>query len=409
MKLIQNISRIFIGILFVFSGFVKAVDPLGGTYKFTDYFLAFHLDWLIPSATVFGVLLAALEFAIGFALLNNVLTKLVSTIMFFFMVFFTILTFALAIYNPVSDCGCFGDALILTNWQTFIKNLIIMIPGTIVFLRRKKFTSRFPKIPQLFIVVVGLILSLYVSKHAYNHLPQIDFRPYKIGTNIKLSMKENLDGAPQPKFNTSIIYEKDGKQKNFDVNNLPDSTWKWVNTINIQSNEGYQPPIHNFSLTNELKHEVTQNLLDDDRYTLMLVSYDLSNIDKDVINKIKVLNDISSSYNYQFFIATSSTPKDIYVFEKQNSLYTKFYTADPITLKTIIRSNPGLVLIKDGLILNKWHFNDFPDAEHLSEYALYKSFLDNQHFSIWMDISGSILLVILICALFEIIILKANS
>lgn len=406
MTLLRNISRYIIGFVFIFSGFVKAIDPLGSTYKFVDYFFAFNLDWLEPSALFFSVLLSAIEFAIGFTLLSNALTRISSIVMYSFMSFFTILTFVLAINNPVSDCGCFGDAIKLTNWQTFYKNLIFMVPATVVFWQRKKFEPRFGRNAQILIIILGLLSSFYTSHFGYKHLPFIDFRAYSIGTNIQLSMTEHWDGAPQPVFDTEIIYEKEGVRKTFSTTALPDSSWTWIETLSKQVDKGYEAPIYNFNITNDDKHDITDQILNYNGFTLMLVAYDLDKIPSKTISKLKMLSDISQANGYQFFILTATNPDDVQKFKQEQSFSSIFYFADPITLKTIIRSNPGLVLLHQSTILNKWHYNDFPQEDELNEFELFQSSSNKHADNINMMLFGSMVFWILIIVFIEIIGLK---
>jgi len=408
MKFIQNISRLLIGLLFIFSGFVKAIDPLGSTYKFTDYFVAFNIEWLSPAALFLAVVLSSIEFVIGFAILNNVYTRISSVLMFIFMSFFTLLTFYLALANPVTDCGCFGDAIKLTNWQTFYKNLVFMIPAGIVFWKRKHFSSRFNRPAQLIIAIVGILISLYISKQSYNHLPAIDFRPYKIGTDINLAMNDNLQGAPQPQFETKIVYEKNGEKKTFTTDNLPDSTWQWVETISNQTDKGYEPPIHNFLLTNNMKQDVTEMVLNDDGFTLMIVAYDIEKLPEASYDMLHEISDVGGANGFNVFIATASNPEDVDQFKREQSLLTKTYYADPITLKTIVRSNPGIVLLKSGMILNKWHYNDFPQANKMSEYHLYKASLQEKHSKTMMLIGFFIGIWLLLSTIFEIVGFKSR-
>lgn len=408
MGLVRNISRLLIGVMFIFSGFVKAVDPLGSTYKFTDYFIAFGMEWLVPASLFFAVLLSALEFVIGFALLNNSMVRISGIFAFAFMSFFTGLTFVLAISNPVSDCGCFGDAIKLTNWQTFYKNLIFLVPTTIVFWQRKKFQPRFERVGQSVILIFGTLAILFISKYSYQHLPLIDFRPYNIGTNIKLAKNEGWIGAPQPVFDTKIVYEKDGHKQSFTTDNLPDSTWTWIETINEQKSEGYQPSVQNFNITDEHKQDVTDLILSEEYFSLMLVAYDLEKVPKETISKLQKINDIGKSNGYNVFIVTASNPDQVKEFEVKNSMLATFYFADPITLKTIVRSNPGLVLLHDGLILNKWHYNDFPVEDQMSEFELYNSHQKAKSSIIRWMLLGFITFWILIVSLFEIFAFKSR-
>ena len=408
MKFIRNISRLLIGILFIFSGFVKVIDPLGSTFKFTDYFVAFNMDWLSPAALFFAVLLSVVEFSIGFALVNNVFTRISSVVMFVFMSFFTLLTFYVALSNPVTDCGCFGDAIKLSNWQTFFKNVVFMVPATIIFWKRKQYVSRFNPGAQLVIIIIGILISLYISKHSYNHLPAIDFRPYKAGTDIELAMNNNLQGAPQPQFETKIVYEKNGKKETFTTDNLPDSTWQWVETISNQIEKGYEPPIQNFYLTDHTKQDVTDIVLNDQSFTLMVVAYDIDKMSEATYDVLHRISDIGEANGLSVFLVTASNPEDVNKFKQDQSLMITTYFADPITLKTIVRSNPGIVLMKSGVILKKWHYNDFPGPDKMNEYNLYKESLETKNKDAMMLVGFFILIWLLLSALFEIVGFKSR-
>lgn len=408
MKPLRNISRLIIGIIFIFSGLAKAIDPLGSTYKFIDYFEAFGMEWMVPAALFFAVLLSSLEFLIGFALLNNAMPRIISVLAFIFMLFFTGLTLVLAVTNPVTDCGCFGDAIKLTNWQTFYKNLFFLIPTVIIFLHRKKFEPRYELVGQSVILIVGTLSILFISKQSYNHLPLIDFRAYTIGTDINLAKNDGWIGAPQPEFDTKIIYEKNGEQQSFTTDNLPDSTWSWVETINEQKSGGYLAPIQNFSITDQNKQDVTNLILNEDYFSLMFVAYDLENVPKEAIEKMQMINDVAISEGFNVFIVTASNIDQVKEFERTNSLMATFYFADPITLKTIVRSNPGLLLLHHGQILNKWHYNDFPKENQLNEYQLFKSHLDTKSSVTSWFLICFIIFWIFIVSLFEIFALKSR-
>ena len=208
-NIISFISRLILGIVLIFSGFVKGVDPLGSTYKFTDYFNAFNIGFLEPFALVLAIILAAAEFSIGVSLLFRFRYRIGVWAVLVFMSFFTIITFILAITNPVSDCGCFGDAIIMTNWQTFFKNLILIPFVLHIFWFRASRKDVFtPPFSWLALMLFTLVF-LGIEFHAYRHLPMLDFRPYSVGTYIpeKMSMPE---GAPQDEFKTFLYYEKEG-------------------------------------------------------------------------------------------------------------------------------------------------------------------------------------------------------
>ncbi|MDA3780098.1 MAG: DoxX family protein, partial [Bacteroidales bacterium] len=367
MKTINTYSKIILGLVFIFSGFVKGIDPLGTTYKFVDYFMAFGFDFMETLSLPLAFLLNAAEFLIGISLLFSVKIKYSAWAVFIFMVFFTILTFFLAIFNPVSDCGCFGDAIIFTNWQTFYKNIFLMIFVVIVFVNRNKYQTTKPQYMQWGILSGGLLIILVISIYCYNHLPIIDFRPYSINTNISEKMLIP-DNAPQPEYKTTLEYKKNNKIKEFSLNNLPDSTWEWVSTQNKLVKEGYVPPIHDFTISTLDGNDITDIVLNENKFTFILVAYDLKNCNIDNINSINSLSkycDVKTNCN--FICLTSSLDNEIEKFKNNYNSSFSFYNSDEITLKTIIRSNPGIILIKNGIILEKWHHNDIPEINSINK------------------------------------------
>lgn len=368
MKVIKLISRIFVGLVFIFSGFVKAIDPLGTNYKFVDYFTAFGMTWLAPTAFTLAILMNTAEFVIGLSFFFNVKIKLTSWFAMIFMVFFTILTFILAIDNPVHDCGCFGDALILTNWQTFYKNLIIIVPTIIVFYNRKKFDTVLSKMGEWMLTGVFVILVVGLSMYCYMHLPLMNFRPYKIGVHIPDKMIYP-DGAPKDEYKSVLTYKKGNITKEYtleETSNL-DSTWEWVSTDNKLIKKGYVPPIHDFSIQNKEAVDITDSILNYDSFTFLLAVYDVNIASTSDSKRINELADYCTKNNYKFLCLTSSGDTDIKNWvAKVNAKY-EFCTTDAITLKTMIRANPGLVLLKHGTILGKWNHRDIPTVDELKK------------------------------------------
>ncbi|MFA5532990.1 MAG: BT_3928 family protein [Mariniphaga sp.] len=228
MNVIKHAARIIVGLTFIFSGFVKGIDPWGSAYKFSDYFLALHLDWLLWASFPLGVILAFTEFAIGTAFLLNTCMRLFSWLALLFMAFFTVITFWIAIENPVTDCGCFGDALIISNWETFYKNLILIALTLIVFIYR----NRIQGVPEkkTGFILSGVFLTVYAGFviYSYNHLPVFDFRPYKVGVNIPEAM-EIPEDAPADEYENIFYYrnKKSGEIKQFTEENYP-----WQDTLN---------------------------------------------------------------------------------------------------------------------------------------------------------------------------------
>ena len=365
MKKIQNISRIVVALVFLFSGFVKGIDPLGSTYKFSDYFTAFGFDFMQPLAFPLAIILSTLEFVLGAALLFNSRIKQASLLVLIFMFFFTPLTLYLALENPVQDCGCFGDAIIMTNWETFWKNIIISALAIIVVVRRNKFQPSFNIKKQWLSIGLSAAIMLSLSFYCYTHLPIIDFRPYNVGAHIPTKMKIPGD-APQPEFKTILKYKKNGEVKEFTMDNLPDSTWEWVETKNIKVKEGYVPPIHDFSITTRKGTDITDLVLQEKKFVFLLIAYDLKKANRSEIDHINHLaNYCKERDNCSFICLTSSLDHQIEKFKRETQARYPFYTTDEITLKTIVRANPGLILLKQGTILGKWHYNTLPEVNEV--------------------------------------------
>jgi len=371
MKIIAIAARIFVGAVFIYSGFVKGIDPWGSTYKFIDYFTAFNMMWMQPAAFTLAILQNAVELVIGVALVLGLRMKETAWGVLLFMSFYTPLTLILALTNPVSDCGCFGDALILTNWETFYKNLIIMVPTLVVFFYRKKYIPAYSFVGEWIWVGMISIASVAISIHCYQHLPWIDFRPYRIGADIPMGMTVP-EGKPVDEYKTTLLYEKDGIIKEFDMSDYPwdDSTWVHKDTKNVLVKKGYTPPIHDFSITTSEGVEITDEVLSGEGYTFLLVAHRLSKSDRQALRKASNIAGFCRENGYQFYGLTASPQSEIEHLKSELGLQYDFCFTDEITLKTIIRANPGLVLLQKGTVIGKWHFNDMPDADALKTSLL---------------------------------------
>ncbi len=373
-KILKHLARILFGLVFIFSGFVKGIDPWGSAYKFTDYFHAMGLDAIVWAAFPLGVLLSFAEFAIGVAFLFNWRMKIFSWLGLLFMLFFTPLTLWIALKNPVTDCGCFGDALVISNWETFYKNLVFIVLAIVVFVNRSWFDNQVKtKIP-LVLSLVTFIAYFVIVYHSYNHLPIFDFRPYKVGVNIPDAMTIP-EGAPQDEYENIFYYKnkKTGEVEKFDEENYP-----WQDTVNwefqdMESNliqEGYEPPIHDFRIETPDGENIIDFFTYDENYVFMLVAYDLHKSSTKSQGEINTLADWAMQQGYSFICLTSTLPDESMAFAQANGAPYEFFNCDEITLKTMIRSNPGLIVIKDGTILGKWHYNDIPTPEEFQrEFA----------------------------------------
>ena len=402
MKFLRNFSRITLGLVFIFSGFVKAIDPLGSAYKFGDYFEAFHMEFLDKVTLPLALLLSTLEFIIGFALLLKLRMRLFSRLITIFMVFFLFLTLYIAIKNPVTDCGCFGDALILTNSQTFFKNLFLMAFVAIVYISRNKFEPAYSLPTEWTLTFAGLFLIVGISVHCLKHLPIIDFRPYNVGTYIPEKMIIPED-APPPKYITYLYYEKNGKVEEFIDPDYPwdDTTWTFVDAKSEMIDEGYIPPIHDFTITNPNGEDITDMVLNNANYSLLLISHDLEKVNKEALLKFKYLYEQLGDEPFAFYCMTSSPTEYSEKLTTELNLPYKFFATDEVTLKTIVRSNPGLVLLKSGVIIDKWHYNDFPCVETFKSNAEGKIIEGFKKHIESLRIINLILYIILILSLFK--------
>lgn len=367
----KTISSILIGIVFLFSGFVKGIDLLGSTYKFTDYFVAFGIPSLEKIYLPLAFILSAAEFVIGAALIIRIRMEFFSWLAVIFMGFFTPLTLYVAIANPVSDCGCFGDALVISNWETFWKNVVLILLVFHVFFFRRKFRRFFPEpLLEWVLAVIILIVFGYVSSYSYNHLPVFDFRPFHIGANIPQKMSIPPD-APFDEYEVVLFYEKDGVVKEFSIEDLPDSTWNWVDSKSILISKGYEPPIKDFSIESpEDFEDITNLVLDNEGYTFLVITHDLNKSDISSQQKINVINDFARHHQILFLGLTASPSGLIEKFKATHQADYDFYNTDDITLKTMIRANPGLILLKSGTVIGKWHYNNIPDGNELTENLL---------------------------------------
>lgn len=363
-KVIRIISRFILGFVFIFSGFVKAIDPLGSSFKFGDYFAAFHLGFMDGLSLYLGIFLAAFELVLGIVLILGYQKKMTYWVLLFFMGFFTVLTFGLAIFNPVSDCGCFGDAIIMTNWQTFFKNLILMVFVLVLFYSRRKAKNMMRHRAERALIICFFMGSFLLSGYCIRHLPVIDFRPYDIGTHIRSEM-EMPDDAPRDVYKTTLNYRnlESGKIQEFTLENYPKDTleWEFASSKSELISKGYEPPIHDFGLTDEYSYDITNDLLDDEGYSLIMVSYNLEKADFNtlqMLNNWHYLQKISEDFSFIPVTATASaTRKEL---SDELGLEYTFYSGDEVMLKTMVRSNPGFILLKNGTILAKWSHQDFP-------------------------------------------------
>ena len=362
-----NACRFLLGATFVFSGFAKAIDPIGTQYKLQDYLSAIGIGDLVPDigTLLASVALSTLEFCLGVFVLFAIRRHLVSKMIVAFMAVMTLITVWIALFNPVKDCGCFGDALHLTNVQTLLKNIVLLAASIVLAwqpLQMYRFLSRST---QWIAINYTILFVLLLSAHCLYHLPLIDFRPYHIGMNIKKGM-EIPAGAQQPQFETTFILQKNGIKKEFTLDNYPDSSWQFVDSKTVQTKEGYVPPIHDFSIQKPNGDDITDSVLTAKGYVFLLVSPHLEQADDTNFGDIDQLYEYCQEQKIPFYCLTASERKDIDHWADITGAEYPFCFTDETTLKTIIRSNPGLLLLKDGTIIRKWSHNDLPSSASLN-------------------------------------------
>jgi uncharacterized membrane protein YphA (DoxX/SURF4 family) len=363
MKVLTQIGRILTGLLFVFSGFVKGIDPMGTAFKLEDYFTAFGAGFLDDLALPLAIVLCLVEFVTGMMLLTGSLVRLASWMAALFMALFTPLTLVLAIFNPVSDCGCFGDAIILTNWQTFFKNIVITLLVVFIFIRRDDRTGTLSVRAGLIATLAISFLFLLFMRYNLAYLPVIDFRPYKAGTNLAEAMSVPPD-AEADRYDIRFIYEKDGLQKEFTLNDYPadDTAWKFVDQKSVLISRGYVPPIHDFTLVDGLGVDMTEQVTGSEGDVMLMIARKLDKSDRDGLSKGYDLGMELQREGKKFYVVTSTPSEEARSLTKGfNALF-----ADEVTLKTVIRSDPGFVLLHNGTIIAEWSYHGLPDKEEFS-------------------------------------------
>ena len=367
-------SRFFVGFLFIFSGLIKANDPLGFGYKLQEYFEVFHITFFNDYATAIAIFLCGLEIILGAALLLGIYAKKVIWGLLALIVFFTFLTFYSAYFEVVTSCGCFGDAIPLTPWQSFGKDLILLALILILFIYRAEIKSIVPLKNQNLILAVCTLLGFGVGIYTYRNLPFIDFLPYKVGANVPELMKIP-PGAPQDEY--EIVYQLKNKKtgevkKMTDKAYLKEEIWKDTNWEVLGEPEskllkkGFEPKIKDLKIMDAAGEDFTISVLEHSDYHLMIVAYDL---DKTNPEALKSLNEIAlkaiQEYRIPSAIFTASDVAKAYNLRRNLFIDMPFFFADAIPLKSMIRANPGIMLMKNGVILNKWHYQNMPAYEDL--------------------------------------------
>jgi len=368
MKYIRNLSRLLVGLVFIFSGTVKGVDPLGTAYRIEDYFIAYGTEWAIPLALFFSAFLCTLEFILGISLIFNASIKISSWVLFPMMIFFTVLTLGDAIWEPVPDCGCFGDAIKLSNWETFYKNIVLIIFTAIIFFGRKKFKPPTGYLYSFTVLIMFIIGFVWFTNYNINHLPLIDFREWKTGTNME------PEGGGEAKIYLIYKNKETGEEKEFFSKDLPwqDSIWmaQWE-FVDQRIDDSEVLKVHDLIIESETGEDLTGIFIGNPDFQFLLIADDIESTDRESFDKVKPLFGEAIANDYSFIVITSSLPEVVSSFREDLFLddELEFYYGDDTVLKSMVRANPGLILMKGGVVIEKWHYNDFPTyQEFVNEF-----------------------------------------
>ena len=360
------VARTVVGLTFILSGLVKAIDPLGTQYKIQDYLAAIPPSLSLPDmlTLLMSVSLSMVEFTLGAFMLTAISRRVTARLTLLFMVVMTAVTVWIYIADPVKDCGCFGDALTLTNLETLLKNIVLLALAALVAWRPTHIGRLMSRSNQMLLGQMLMVTPVALSFWCLYDLPLIDFRPYHIGADIKAGM-EIPEGAEQPVFDTTFIMEKDGERREFTLDNYPDSTWTFVDSKTVTVKEGYVPPIHDFSITAADGEDITDMVLGREGYTFLLISPDLDKADDQNFGDIDQIYEFCQDNSIPFYCLTASTEQSQQHWQNITGAEYPFCMTDATTLKTMIRSNPGLMLLEKGVVRGKWSHNRLPETTEL--------------------------------------------
>lgn len=358
--LLTNISRFVLALVLMVSGFVKAVDPMGAMYKLQEYASAFSADvlsddWLL----FFAILQAAVEFLAGLFLFMGIYRKPMAAFVLLMFLLFTPFTLYIAIAGPVDDCGCFGEAVTLTNTETFLKNLFLLALAVMVFLGRCRFVCHISSGNRWMVVIFAIFYTAMLEGVSLSNLPVVDFRPYAVGNDLRAMMHSSYDT-----YDVFMMYEKDGERRDFTLDELPDSSWTFVDSRSVLVSKGEKPIIGDFSILDwDDDYDIAGDVLADSGYVCILA---IENVDEASVSRVDKINDL---YDYclensvPFYAATSSDEAEIELWRRRTGAEYPIYWADASLLRTMVRANPGLLLLRNGVVAGKWSASDIPDVE----------------------------------------------
>ncbi|HVW13629.1 MAG TPA: BT_3928 family protein [Mucilaginibacter sp.] len=374
MKRAVWICRILVGLLFIFSGLIKINDPLGFSYKLDEYFDVFHISFLSSLSLSIAIVLCTLEVVLGFGILIGVRPVKIAWGLLLLIIFFGFLTFYSAWFKVVQTCGCFGDAIPLTPWQSFSKDMVLLALVLVIFVNRKTIRPVFNDKLGDRLLTGAIVVALGIGLYTYNFLPIIDFLPYKVGANIPSEMKAP-PGAKPDEF--EIMYhlknkktgeEKDMNDKDYIKSNIwKDNNWAVVGTPeSTLLKKGYDVPIKDLVIQDAQGNNYTNELLANPFDNLVIVAYDLNKTNTEALGRLNALAmNLAQNFNTRTVLLTSAPAENAEAFSKANHLAMEIFYADEVPLKTMVRANPGVLLLKNGTILGKWHYHNVPSYDNL--------------------------------------------
>jgi uncharacterized membrane protein YphA (DoxX/SURF4 family) len=374
-KAALNFSRIFVGVLFIFSGLIKANDTLGFGYKLEEYFDVFHMSFFSPYATGIAMILCVVEIVLGALLLLGFWNKKVAAGLLGIIIFFTFLTFVSAAFKVVTSCGCFGDAIPLTPWQSFTKDLVLLLLIVYLFIHRRAIVPVTANAGVQKISLIALVASSFIfTIYTYSYLPVIDFLPYKVGASLPDAMKIP-DGAEPDQY--QIMYKLKNKttgesKEMSDKDYLKTEIWKDANwqivgdPVQQLVKKGYEPKIKDLIISDAAGTNYTKELIENPYYNIIIVAYNLNDTNTEAIGKLNALTmDATEQFNIRTVLLTSNSAQDAQAFSKQNKVLSEIFYADAVPLKSMVRANPGVLLMKNGIVIDKWSYQSMPSFDQL--------------------------------------------
>ena len=363
MKYLVAFSRIFVGILFIISGLIKLNDPLGFSFKLEEYFSQGVLDlpFLMPYALTISIVVVVIEVILGVMLLIGYKPRFTVYSLLTMIVFFTFLTFYSAYFNKVTDCGCFGDAIKLTPWESFTKDVILLLLIVLLLFGIQHIQPLFKRKLRNAIMLISIAGCSYFCYHVLNHLPSVDFRPYKIGANITEGMSVPED-APKAIYEYAWKFDVDGSEQVVVTNGeYPTVQGEFIGVETTEIQKGYEPPIHDFTIEKN-GEDFTEAMLLEPKLVLV-IAYDLAKADLEAFEKVKKVTDKALTSGYKVIGLSASSDEVGNTLTKRYGLPFDFYFTDETTLKTIVRSNPAMLVLNKGTIIEKAHHNDIQEVQ----------------------------------------------